>query len=70
MFEQQTSATAVSAKPPIEFIANDIIGSLPRTKSGNLLVVIIIDWYSKLNSAIPAPKGTSTLGDHICLKNC
>lgn len=38
---------------PLEFMFMDIPGPLPRIKSGNRLVVIIIDRYDKLTWAIP-----------------
>lgn len=43
---------------PLEFVAIDILGPLPRSNTGNDFVVIIIGGYSTLTGAIPAAEIT------------
>jgi hypothetical protein len=38
---------------PLEFVAIDILGPLPKTKSGNRYLLIISDRFSKLTRAVP-----------------
>ena len=41
------------ASGPLEFVAMDLLGPLPKTKRGNTFVLVITDRYSKLTRAIP-----------------
>jgi hypothetical protein len=42
-----------SAKGPLESVAMDILGPLPRTKHGNRFLLVIADRYSKVTKTIP-----------------
>jgi hypothetical protein len=44
---------------PLEFIAIDILGPLPKTKSGHQYLVIISDRFSKLTRAVPVRNVTA-----------
>lgn len=51
--------------PPIaspEFIVVDIVGALPRTKSGNQYVVITTDQCTEMSRAVPK---TNVLSTHV-----
>jgi Integrase core domain len=41
------------AEGPLEFVAMDILGPLPRTKHGNRFLLVITDRYSKVTKTIP-----------------
>jgi transposase InsO family protein len=41
------------AKGPLESVAMDILGPLPRTKHGNCLLLVIADRYSKVVKTVP-----------------
>lgn len=45
---------------PLEFVAIDMLGPLPRTTEGNQRNVIITDRYSKLIRSVPTAKITTT----------
>lgn len=45
---------------PLEFVAIDILGSIPRTRSGNKFVVVITGKYFKLTQVIPTTNITSS----------
>lgn len=44
------------ATGPLEFIALDILGPIPKTKDGNQYEILITDRYKKLPRAIPVTK--------------
>ena len=41
---------------PLEFIAIEILGELPRTPRGNRYLLVISDRYSKLTRTVPLKK--------------
>jgi Integrase zinc binding domain len=41
------------AKGPLESVAMDILGPLPRTKQGNRFLLVIADRFSKVTKSIP-----------------
>jgi hypothetical protein len=41
------------AKGPLEFMAMDILGPLPRTKHGNRFLLVISDRFSKVTKTVP-----------------
>ena len=41
------------AKGPLESVAMDILGPLPRTKHGNRFLLVIADRYSKVTKTVP-----------------
>lgn len=48
------------ATGPLEFVAMNILVSLPKTTQGNYYVHVITDRYSKFSVAIPTSKMTSS----------
>lgn len=52
------------------FVAVDILGPLPRTRSGNEFVVINTERYSKRTRVIPTTKNTSTQVANISFSQC
>jgi Integrase zinc binding domain len=44
---------------PLESVAMDILGPLPRTKHGNRLLLVISDRYSKVTKTVPLRKVTA-----------
>ena len=57
------------AKGPLEYIAIDILGPLPRTKTGRQYVVVITDRYSKLTRAVPTAKITAPVVAAVVLEH-
>ena len=47
------------AQQPLQFVAIDILGPLPRTKSGHKYLVVISDRYSKFVRTVPLKKITA-----------
>jgi hypothetical protein len=41
------------ARDPLEFVAMDILGPLPKTEHGNRFLLVISDRFSKLNRTVP-----------------
>jgi Integrase zinc binding domain len=41
------------AKGPLESVAMDILGPLPKSKHGNLFLLVITDRYSKVTQTVP-----------------
>lgn len=56
MVKHQRQLGLFSPAGTLELVAIDILGSLTVTKEGNMLVVTIMDSYSKLKKAIPTAK--------------
>lgn len=63
-FTHQRQLQLFPATGPFKFIAVDILGPLPQSRSGNQVMIIITDWYSKLTRTIPTPKLSSTYVAH------
>lgn len=42
------------------YVVTDILGSLPKTKSGNKFIVLMTDRYSKLTKTLPIARTTAT----------
>ena len=59
-YTKQKHLRLFPANGPLEFVAMDILGPLPKTKQGNQFVVVLTDRYSKLTRAIPTGKTTAT----------
>lgn len=57
------------ANGPFKFVAMDILGPLPKTKSGERFIVFITDSYSKLTSAMPMNDTTALLVAACFLNN-
>lgn len=49
-----------SATEPLEFVAIDILGPLPKTANGNQYIIVMTDRFSKLTKALPTAKTTAT----------
>jgi hypothetical protein len=47
------------AKGPLESVAMDILGPLPRTKHGNRFLLVIADPYTKVTRTVPLRKVTA-----------
>jgi hypothetical protein len=41
------------AKGPLESVAMDILGPLPRTKHGNRFLLVVADRYTKVTRTVP-----------------
>ena len=55
------------AQRPLEFVAIDILGPLPRTKNGNKYLAVITDRYSKFVQTVPLRNVTAwTLAKAFC----
>lgn len=52
-YNHQKHLRLFPAKGMLEFIAMDILGPLPTTKTGKQFVVVITDRYKKLTRAAP-----------------
>ena len=51
---------------PLERMAVDIVGPLPRTKNDNLYIVVIVDYFTKWAEAFPIPdKQTYTVAEVV-----
>ena len=55
LFKHQKYLKLFPAAGPLEFIAIDILGPLPKTRKGNQVVLVITDRFSKICRAIPLP---------------
>ena len=54
---------------PLDDIAIDLLGPLPRTKNGNSFIAVITDRYSKLTRAIPMKETTAPFMAATLLNN-
>lgn len=54
-----------SAAAPFDFVAIDIFGRPPMSKTGNQYVVVILDRLSKLMQAIPTKNHSDRKGHNI-----
>lgn len=59
-FEHQRQIKRSSSDGTLEFVATDLLGSIPRAKKGNQFMVIVTNRYRKLTRAVPIAKITST----------
>ena len=51
---------------PLEWMAVDIVGPLPRTKNDNLYIVVIVDYFTKWAEAFPiSDKQTYTVAEVV-----
>jgi hypothetical protein len=44
---------------PLEFVAMDVLGPLPKTKRGNRFCLVMCDRFSKVSIAVPIPDQTA-----------
>lgn len=51
-FRQQQTIELNALCGPSDFVFIDILGPLPRINSGEQVMLIITDWYSKVSSAM------------------
>lgn len=61
--KQKCKLRLFSPNKPLEFVAIKIFGPFPNTKTGNQLIVIVTDWFSKLRKATVRTKNES---NHSC----
>lgn len=54
----------------LEFIAIDLLGSLPRTRSGNRYMVVMKDRFLKLNKSLKTAITTATTVTTSSMKQC
>lgn len=54
---------------PLQFVAIDILGRLPETRSGSQHVIVTTDRYSKLTKATPTVRMTGTTFASFFLNN-
>lgn len=59
-YKSKRPIQVVPPSEPLDFVAMNILGQLPRTASGKQHVVVIMDRYSKLTRAISKAKTTAT----------
>ena len=57
------------AEYPLQFVAIDLLGPLPRTTNGNRHVLVITDRFSKLSRAVPLVRINSTSVVRAFLEN-
>ena len=55
----QNALRAVGA--PMERIAIDVVGPLPESKSGNKVVVVVVDYFTKWEEAFALPNQEAEL---------
>jgi Integrase core domain len=53
--------TLFPAQEPLDYVAIDILGPLPRTRKGNQYLLVIADRFSKLVRTVPLPRITATI---------
>ena len=59
-YKHQKYLKLFPAAGPLEFVAMDLLGPLPKTKSGHVYVLVITDRFSKLTRAIPLGSTTAS----------
>jgi Integrase zinc binding domain len=57
----QGDMTLFPAHEPLDYVAIDILGPLPRTKKGNQYLLVIADRFSKLVRTVPLPLIIATI---------
>jgi hypothetical protein len=55
--------TLIPAHEPLEYVAIEILGPLPRTKKGNQYLLVIADRFSKLVRTVPLTLITAVIAD-------
>lgn len=76
MSEASSAADASTAfttfflqRGPLKFVAVDIVGPLPKTKTSDKFIVVTTDRYLSLTRAIPTKKTTTTDVARIFVEN-
>lgn len=58
-FKRKHHLTLLHVSGPLELVATDVFGLLPKTIAGTQFIVVIMDLYTKLTREIPSPKTTA-----------
>lgn len=66
-YKHQKHLRLFPASGPLEFVAIDIRGRLPKTKKGNLFVVMATDRFSKLTRAVPVTQNHGAAHGQVLL---
>ncbi|CDF38306.1 unnamed protein product [Chondrus crispus] len=69
LFKNQKDLRLFPAAGPMEFVAMDLLGPLPKTAHGNQHVLVITDRFSKLTHSIPLRTTTASVVASAFLDN-
>lgn len=68
--KNQTELQLFPPAGPFDFVAISILVSLPKTKGGNIYIVVATDRFTKLPKSISAAKTTAKTMAYILIKDC